>query len=131
MSKIDTLLNALNEISGLEFVLDAWKDKAPADYGVVELTGEQTALWADNRMIDQMFRCTVHIYVNGGDMKWISAVQDVLDGQDIWYQMPIREYLYDDHMVHWSWNCRIYGPIAEAEEETTTDDPEAVNDGEG
>ena len=121
MTYIDTLLDALNGISGIEFVLDAWLDKAPADYGVIEIPGEQAALWADDKMVEQMFRCVVHIYVHGGEFAWIQAVQNVLQEQDVFYQMPVREYLDDIHMVHWSWNCQIYGPFTDG----------GVEDGEG
>ena len=126
MNPINALLNALNEIDGIEFALDAWLDKAPNDYGVVEMPGEQTALWADDKMVEQMFRATVHIYVHGGEFGWIEKVQNVLQEQDAWYQMPVREYLDDIHMVHWSWNVRFYGRIEDEEPET---EQEVANDG--
>ena len=129
MNPINALLNALNQIDGISFALDAWLDKAPADYGVIEMPGEQTALWADDKMVEQMFRCTVHIYVHGGEWKWIKAVQEVLQAQDVWFQMPVREYLYDNsRLVHWSWNCRIFGPV---EDEETEEETEVADDGEG
>lgn len=115
MSRMDTLLDALNEIIGMEFVLDAWKDKAPDDYGVLELTGETRAQWADNRLVEQGFRCRVHIYVTGGDFEWIRKVQEVLDAEELYYTMPVREYLYDIHKVHWSWDIWLDGPVTEAE----------------
>ena len=41
---IDVLLNKLNTIEGIEFVRDAWLNKAPDNYGVVELQGEANQL---------------------------------------------------------------------------------------
>lgn len=114
-NKIDSLLTALNAIEGLAFVQDAWKDKAPDDYGVVELTGESHALWADEKMVEQRFRAKVHIYVHDGEFDWIQAVQSVLEAQDLYYDMPTREYLYDIHAVHWEWDIWIYGPVTEAD----------------
>lgn len=116
MNVIDSLLAALNT-TGIEFVLDAWKDKAPDDYGVLELTGETAAQWADNRMIEQRFRCVVHIYVSGGGFFWINRVQSVLDAQGLHYAMPAREYLYDIHRVHWSWELWLDGPITGADDD--------------
>lgn len=108
---IDMILDTLNEIEGIAFVLDAWKDKAPDDYGVVELTGEVRTQWADNRMVEQEFRCRVHLYVTDGEMEWIRKVQEKLDRMELYYTMPAREYLFDIHKVHWSWEFWLDGPV--------------------
>ena len=113
---ISTLITALNTIDGLAFVEDAWVEKAPANYGVVELIGQNTSEYADGKLIEQGFGVRITIYVTGGSHSWITAVQSVLDNADIGYSMPTREYLQDINKVSWVWNCSIFGPV----EYTTT-----------
>ena len=107
----DILTAKLNEIEGISFVRDAWVNKAPDDYGVVELTGQSSALWADDRMLEQVFRLTVHLYVSGGGDHWIKAVQDklleVVDG----YSLPTHEYAFDINRNHWMWTVNMIGPM--------------------
>ena len=40
VNAIDRLVEKLNELDGIEFAKDAWVNKAPENYGVVELTGD-------------------------------------------------------------------------------------------
>ena len=47
VDRIAQLLTALNTIDGLDWVEDAWVEKAPANYGVLELTGESMGDYAD------------------------------------------------------------------------------------
>ena len=54
---IGQLVDRLNEIDGIEFVEDAWLNKAPENYGVVELTGEAGNDWADGRKTAQAKPC--------------------------------------------------------------------------
>ena len=52
----DILVSKLNEIEGISFVRDAWENKAPDNYGVVELAGAPTSLWADDVLLEQVFQ---------------------------------------------------------------------------
>ena len=108
---IASLIAALNTIDGLAFVEDAWVEKAPANYGVVELIGQNTSEYADGKLIEQGFGVRITIYVTGGSHAWIDAVQSILTAQDIGFSMPTREYLQDINKVSWVWNCSIFGPV--------------------
>ena len=108
---IANLITALNTISGLAFVEDAWIEKAPDNYGVVELTGQNAFEYADGKLIEQGFGVRITIYVTGGSHAWIEAVQNILTAQDIGFSMPTREYLQDINKVSWVWNCSILGPV--------------------
>ena len=121
VDKVDTLLTALNTIDGLDFVEDAWVEKAPQNYGVLEVTGEIGGDHADGRRVAQVIGIRITIYVSGGSHTWISAVQSILDAQKLPYSMPQREYLQDINKVMWVWNTRIRTPLIST--------PEAVGNG--
>jgi hypothetical protein len=108
---IGQLVDRLNEIDGIEFVEDAWLNKAPENYGVVELTGEAGNDWADGRKTAQKLAVNITIYVTGGSHHWITAVQSVLDELQYPYIMPKREYLMDIGKVSWSWTTWIRMPV--------------------
>ena len=107
----DLLVDALNTIEGISFVRDAWENKAPDNYGVVELTGQSNAMWADNRMTEQVFQLTVHLYVDGGSDEWVGKVQGKLATACDGYSLPAHEFAFDIAKNHWTWNCQIIGPI--------------------
>lgn len=121
VDKINTLLTALNTIDGIEFREDAWDEKAPKNYGVVEVTGEIGGDHADGRRVAQAVNVRITIYVSGGSHNWIKDVQDKLDAQQLPYNLPQREYLKDIKKVMWVWNIRMRMPLVYT--------PEAVNNG--
>ena len=107
----DLLVAKLNELDGLAFVRDAWENKAPDDYGVVELDGQNMSLWADNRMLEQVFQLRVHLYITGtGDDK-VALVQAKLAAVCDGYSLPAHEYAFDINKNHWTWQCTIIGPL--------------------
>jgi hypothetical protein len=105
--KFEQLLDGLNTISGLIFVEDAWLEKAPENYGVVELEGEIASDSADGKKIAQGWQIRITVYVNGNSHKWITDVQDVLARAGLPYTAPQREYLHDINKVRWSWVVRM------------------------
>lgn len=111
VDKIQEMIDALNTISGIEFQEDAWDEKAPSNYGVVELTGETANDYADGVKIAQAYSVTITMYVSGNSHQWITRVQDVLDQLKVRYTMPTREYLQDINKVRWIWTARIRRPI--------------------
>jgi len=115
----DRLVAALNEIEGIDFVRDAWENKAPDNYGVVEMNGQSSALWADNAMVAQQFQLTVHLYEGSGDNSMVGTVQAKLATACDSYSMPTHEYLFDISKNHWQWNVWIIGPLQWTEEVVT------------
>lgn len=108
---IDRLVERLNEIEGLEFVRDAWINKAPDNYGVVELSGGGATLWADGVLLDQSFFVRISVYVTDGSNQWLSAVQAKLTEMELSHTFPTREYLMDPPCVRWVWTVQMYGPL--------------------
>lgn len=111
VDKIQQMIDALNTISGIEFQEDAWDEKAPNNYGVVELTGETANDYADGRKIGQAFNVTITMYVSGNSHTWIQKVQEKLESLKIPYTMPTREYLQDINKVRWIWNAKVRQPV--------------------
>ena len=107
----DILVEQLNTIEGIAFVRDAWENKAPDDYGVVEMTDQSNALYADNHMVAQEFRMTVHLYAKDGNNAWIGKIQAVLDEYTDGYRMGVHEYLWDIGKNHWTWNVYFVAPM--------------------
>ena len=111
MTSIDRIISRLNEIDGLAFVRDAWENKAPADYGVVELAGQADAVWADDALVQQAYSLRITIYVSDGGERWLGTVQAALADCDLVYSLPERQYLYDINKVTWQWTARLYGSL--------------------
>lgn len=113
---VDMLVDALNEIDGIEFTRDAWEDKAPENYGVVELNGESRQLWADGHLIDSIWAVVITLYVSGDADTWPRTVQEKLeelesDGRlDLTYAVS-RVYDYQINKVRWSWTANLAGDL--------------------
>lgn len=121
VDRIAQLLEALNAIEGIDFVEDAWVEKAPNNYGVVEVTGEIGGDHADGKKVAQAVNVRITIYVSGGSHLWLEAVQNVLRALELPYTMPQRDYLQDIHKVSWVWNTRMRTPLVYT--------PEAISNG--
>ena len=121
MNRIDQLIDRLNAIEGLAFTRDAWENKAPDDYGTVELTGQSEAVWADDAMAEQAFTLRVTLYVRDGGEQWLGLVQQAMADCDLVYGLPERGFLYDINKVEWRWTARLYGAL-EVDDGGTTDD---------
>ena len=117
---VDQLVTSLNTLTGIEFARDAWENMAPENYGVVELTGQTDAVWADGHMVEQSYAAHITIYVTGGEDTWLKAVQDKLDEADIPYRFPTRNYEYDIGKVSWQWDITLYGQLTRVVEDGTT-----------
>ena len=115
----DILVEQLNTIEGIAFVRDAWENKAPDDYGVVEMTDQSNALYADNHLIAQEFRFRVHLYAKDGNNAWIGKIQAVLDEYTDGYGLESHEYLFDIGKNHWTWRAYLISPLQWDEVVTT------------
>ena len=125
---VDELVNKLNEISGLSFVRDAWQDKAPDNYGVVELQGEANQLWADGHLIDSIWRVLITAYIKGDDDTLPYTVQAKLEALEAAGKVDLthtisRDFDYQVGKVRWVWQVNLYGSLTRTE---TVETPETV-----
>jgi len=115
---VDQLVSELNTLDGIAWVRDAWENKAPDNYGVVEVNGAPVNLWADNVLISQVFQMTVHAYVNGNRDDLVALVQAKLAAKCDSFVLAGHEFAYDIGKNHWWWNCQVIGPLQWEDVET-------------
>lgn len=124
---VDELTEKLSE-TGVEFVRDAWVNKAPDNYGVTELQGEPRQLWADGHLIDSMWLVVVTMFVGDGNDEWAGLVNEKLaeleaDGKVDLTHTCTRTFDYEIGKVRWTWQVTICGDLIREE-------PAVVSDGE-
>jgi len=130
---IDELVTKLNTIDGLAFVRDAWVNKAPDNYGVVETQGEISQLWADGKLIDSIWRVIIHVYIAGDDDSIAYTVQDKLEDLESDGKVDLTHTINRDFdaqvgKVHWQWIVNLYGSLTR--EEPAPASAESGNSGE-
>lgn len=113
---IDKLVEKLNTIEGIEFVRDAWVNKAPASYGVVELSGEARQLWADGHLVDSIYRVLIHAYVDGSNdalPATVTAKLEALEDEGVLdtTHTNSQDFDYATGKNHWLWSVNMYGPL--------------------
>ena len=111
ISLLNKLAQRLTGVTSVPFRVDAWQNAAPSNYGVVEMTGQNSAEWADGHMIDQAFTVEITLYVTGSSAEWIDKVQFALDALDAGYSLPERKWLPDIKKTAWTWRATFYGPM--------------------
>ena len=116
---VDELTQKLSEI-GVDFVRDAWLNKAPDNYGVVELQGEARQLWADGHLLDSIYRVLVTLYVKGDDDSYAGQVQEKLEELESAGKVDLthtisRSFDYETGKVQWVWTVNMYGPLIREE----------------
>lgn len=117
---VDELVAKLNTIDGLAFVRDAWVNKAPDNYGVVETQGEVSQLWADGKLIDSIWRVIIHAYIAGADDSIAYTVQAKLEDLESAGKVDLthtisRDFDYNVGKVHWQWIVNLYGSLVREE----------------
>ena len=117
---IDELVAKLNTVDGVEFARDAWVNKAPDNYGVVEPQGEATQLWADGHLIDSIWRVRITMYIAGDDDTWAYTVETKLeeleaDGKADLTHTISRDFDYQVGKVRWTWILTMYGGLTREE----------------
>ena len=132
---IDEMITKLNTMDNIEFVRDAWVNKAPDNYGVAEPQGEVQQLWADGHLTDSIQRVILHAYVTGDDDSIAYDIEGKLEElesegkADLTHTMN-REFDYMVGKVHWQWIINLYGGLIR--EATAADTPaESDPSGEG
>lgn len=117
---IDEIVAKLNTIEGIEFVRDAWVNKAPDNYGVVELPGESRQLWADGHLLDSIWMVRITAYVTDGDDTWAGDINEKLEELEADGKVELthtigRNFNYEVGKVEWVWTVYITGPLTREE----------------
>lgn len=113
---VDQLVTKLNTISGIEFVRDAWVNKAPENYGVVELRDTPRQLWADGHLLDTVWTVVITLYVAGDDDTYPAQVQTKLEEMEDANEVELthtisRSFDYEIGKVAWVWQVSMTGPL--------------------
>lgn len=116
VNAIDKLVAKLNELDGIEFAKDAWVNKAPENYGVVELSGEAMQLWADGHLTDSAWNVIVRAYVQDDSDEYPGKIQEKLEELENEGKVDLthtnnREFDYYTGKVMWQWIVIMYGPL--------------------
>lgn len=133
---IDEMITKLNTLDNIEFVRDAWVNKAPDNYGVAEPQGEVQQLWADGHLVDSIQRVILHAYVTGDDDSIAYDIEGKLEElesegkADLTHTMN-REFDYMVGKVHWQWIISLYGGLIVYGGEATAADTPAESDPSG
>ena len=112
---VDNLVTALNTLDGIAFVRDAWENKAPDNYGVVEVNGSPMSLWGDDKLLAQVFQLNVHAYLTGNRDDMVALIQAKLATATDWYSLTAHEFVYDIGKTHWTWSAQVIGPLQRTE----------------
>lgn len=115
LDAVQIITDKLNELDGIEFARDAWENKAPETYGVVELGAESLTFYADNVPLDGAWQILIHAYVIGDDDGWPARIgeklSEISEDLDITWRVTTREFLFDIAKVHWVFTVIRWGPL--------------------
>lgn len=131
---IDELIDDLNDgVDSVTFDRDVLDTNRPDDWAAVELSGEESAEWADGNLVDQVVNVDVWVCVSDRGSWPKRQVQAVLKAFcaeiHAGWRFVARAYLYDLDKVMWHWIVTIDGPLLisepeEEDEELPFSDPE-------
>lgn len=113
---IDDLITELNTLDGIEFAKDAWVNKAPAVYGVVELSQTARQLWADGHLTDSAWNVIVTAYVKDDSNEWPARIQEKLESLEETGRIDLthtlnREFDPMTGYVRWQWIVIMFGEL--------------------
>lgn len=115
---LDLITAKLNELEGIVFARDAWENKAPDQYGVVEMSGAPLVYYADGHPTDCIYQVQVTLYVTGANDEWAGKVTGKLmelEAANPWLDLSCRltghQYLFDINRVQWVFSVRAGAPL--------------------
>ena len=116
VNAIDRIVARLNTLDGIEFAKDAWVNKAPENYGVVELSSTARQLWADGHLTDSSWNVVVTAYVADDSDEYPEKVYAKLvaledEGMIDLTHTNNREFDYQTGKVRWQWMAIMWGPL--------------------
>lgn len=115
---IDLITTTLDSIEGISFARDAWENKAPDQYGVVEMAEEPRVMIADGKVIDETYLLNVTLYVNGAGDSWPETIRAKLENLEATYEwldigcrLVLHQYDYTIGKVRWTFRLTVPGPL--------------------
>lgn len=115
---VDLITAKLDEMEGISITRDAWENEAPEQYGVIEMDEEPMQISADGHVIDENYRLTLTLYVNGSSDAWADNVREKLDELesayewlDIGCRMIMHQFVFSIGKVRWAFRLTIPGPL--------------------
>ena len=115
---VDLSTAKLDEMEGISVTRDAWENEAPEQYGVIEMDEEPMQISADGHVIDENYRLTLTLYVNGSSDAWADNVREKLDGLesayewlDIGCRMIMHQFVFSIGKVRWAFRLTVPGPL--------------------
>lgn len=116
VNAVDKIVEKLNTLEGIEFAKDAWVNKAPDNYGVVQLSSEANQLWADGHLTDSAWNIIVTAYVQDDSDGYPAQIQTKLEELESEGMIDLthtnnREFDYTTGKVRWQWIVIMYGSL--------------------
>ena len=115
---VDLITAKLDEMEGISITRDAWENEAPEQYGVIEMDEEPIQQIADGHVIDETYRLTLTLYVNGSSDTWADNVREKLDELesayewlDIGCRMIMHQFVFSIGKVRWAFRLTVPGPL--------------------
>jgi len=115
---VDLITAKLDEMEGISITRDAWENEAPEQYGVIEMDEEPMQISADGHVIDENYRLTLTLYVNGSSDAWADNVREKLDElesayewMDIGCRMIMHQFVFSIGKVRWAFRLTVPGPL--------------------
>lgn len=115
---VDLITAKLDEMEGISITRDAWENEAPEQYGVIEMDEEPIQQIADGHVIDETYRLTLTLYVNGSSDAWADNVREKLDELesayewlDIGCRMIMHQFVFSIGKVRWAFRLTVPGPL--------------------
>lgn len=115
---VDLITAKLDEMEGISITRDAWENEAPEQYGVIEMDEEPMQISADGHVIDENYRLTLTLYVNGSSDAWADNVREKLDELesayewlDIGCRMIMHQFVFSIGKVRWAFRLTVPGPL--------------------
>lgn len=103
------VVNALAEL-GIPSAQVAWDSPPKVDYIVTAIGGQESDLWADNRMEEQLLFCTVDLFVHGCEGEETARqVQRILNGCGVKWELTSIQWENDTRINHWEWTFYTEG----------------------
>ncbi len=90
----------------------AWDPPPDRDYLVTRVGGQESDLWADNTMTEQVLYCTVDLFVHGSEgIETAALIQQTLQGLGIRWGLTSIQWESETRINHWEWTFYVKGLI--------------------